>query len=308
MTGTSLITTMAARYEMDPQQFARTIRATVMPSQHTDDEFRAFMMVAYEYGLNPILRQIYAYSKKGGGINVVVSIDGWAHLVNTHPQFDGMEFSYEEQPTELGKPRDWNKPPVSCTCSMWRKDRRHPVMVTEYWGEVYRNTEPWNQYKRRMLRHKALMQCARIAFGYSGITDEDEARDVADSVKQIQQPIIVEAEALDEWAESADIPPSTGDSAPSPPSPEEPDDTAGAVAPTTAPADLRQEAIDKILVMVTDKSTNQQQKLENLTNLQPVYEDMLPADFAKTLLATAAKVAKGEQMPDKARGYLENLP
>jgi hypothetical protein len=26
-----------------------------------------------------------------------------------------------------------------------------------------------------MLRHKALIQCARVAFGFSGITDEEEA-------------------------------------------------------------------------------------------------------------------------------------
>jgi hypothetical protein len=31
--------------------------------------------------------------------------------------------------------------------------------------------------ENRMLRHKALMQCARYAFGFSGITDEDEAAD-----------------------------------------------------------------------------------------------------------------------------------
>jgi hypothetical protein len=29
--------------------------------------------------------------------------------------------------------------------------------------------------EHRMLRHKATIQCARVAFGFSGITDEDEA-------------------------------------------------------------------------------------------------------------------------------------
>lgn len=31
-----------------------------------------------------------------------------------------------------------------------------------------------------MLRHKALIQCARVAFGFSGIYDEDEARRIDD--------------------------------------------------------------------------------------------------------------------------------
>jgi hypothetical protein len=160
-------------------------------------------------------------------------------------------------------------------------------------------TDPDQQLSYYSLRAFARRWCPEVVMG---IYDTEEIRDAAMTDITPTQPI---PQSLDDWTTDSS---STGDSDPSPPSPEEPDDTAGAVAPTTAPADLRQEAIDKILVMVTDKSTNQQQKLENLTNLQPVYEDMLPADFAKTLLATAAKVAKGEQMPDKARGYLENLP
>jgi hypothetical protein len=50
--------------------------------------------------------------------------------------------------------------------------------VTEYLAECRRNTPPWNQYTRRMLRHKAFMQCVRVAFGLGGIHDEDEARDI----------------------------------------------------------------------------------------------------------------------------------
>ena len=46
MTGTILIATMAAERGMDPAQFARTLRSTVMPSEHTDEQFAAFMLVA----------------------------------------------------------------------------------------------------------------------------------------------------------------------------------------------------------------------------------------------------------------------
>jgi hypothetical protein len=67
---------------------------------------------------------------------------------------------------------------ASCTVTIYVKDRKHPVTITEFYAECHRNTQPWNQYPRRMLRHKTIMQCARIAFGLGGIYDEDEARDI----------------------------------------------------------------------------------------------------------------------------------
>jgi hypothetical protein len=63
----------------------------------------------------------------------------------------------------------------SITCRIWRKDRNRPIAVTEHLSECKRNSEPWKM-EHRMLRHKALMQCARYAFGFSGVTDEDEAQ------------------------------------------------------------------------------------------------------------------------------------
>jgi hypothetical protein len=45
-------------------------------------------------------------------------------------------------------------------------------------AECLRNTEPWQSHPQRMLRHKAFIQGARMAFGFSGIYDEDEARQI----------------------------------------------------------------------------------------------------------------------------------
>jgi hypothetical protein len=36
-----------------------------------------------------------------------------------------------------------------------------------------------------MLRHKALIQCVRVAFGFSGVYDEDDARTVAGKVYDV---------------------------------------------------------------------------------------------------------------------------
>ena len=144
----------------DPQELVETLKATAFRSNATDAQFNVLMIVANQYGLNPFTKEIYAFPDKNNGITPVVGVDGWARIINGHPQFDGMEFTSDAE---------------SCTCKIYRKDRNHPTTVTEYLEECKRNTQPWNSHPRRMLRHKAMIQAARLAFGFGGIYDEDEA-------------------------------------------------------------------------------------------------------------------------------------
>lgn len=162
----SLIATMAASYSMEPANFAATVRATCMPANSTDEEFAAFLLVAHQHKLNPVTREIYAFPKKGGGIQPIVGIDGWMTLINLHPQSDGMEF--QDHFDDKGKLS-------AITCKLYRKDRARPTEVTEYMEECKRPTEPWTKWPARMLRHKAAIQAARYAFGFAGIIDQDEA-------------------------------------------------------------------------------------------------------------------------------------
>ena len=164
----SALAVMAGKINVDPAKLHATLKATVFKGA-SDDELLALVVVANTYGLNPLLKELYAFPAKGGGIVPVVSVDGWVSMVNAHPQMDGMQF--EEHADEAGKL-------LAITCRIWRKDRNRPIEVTEHLSECKRATDPWKM-EHRMLRHKALMQCARYAFGFSGITDEDEARDIA---------------------------------------------------------------------------------------------------------------------------------
>ena len=165
----SITTEMATRYGMEPTAFEATLRATVLPRTATKEEFAAFLLIAKEYKLNPMTREIYAFPKKGGGLSFVVSVDGWANIINSHPAANGMTF--RDVITPDGKL-------VAITCQMWRKDREHPIEATEYMEECRRSgtgADAWNKWPRRMLRHKAMVQAARYAFGYAGIVDQDDA-------------------------------------------------------------------------------------------------------------------------------------
>lgn len=137
---------------------------TVIPNgKATEAQFASFLAVANEYGLNPLTKEIYAFPS-GGGIQNIVSIDGWMKIINSHPQFDGMEFDNKVSDGKV----------IAITCRMYRKDRGRPVTVTEYLSECVRNTPTWKQWPIRMLRHKAAIQAARYAFGFGGIMEEDE--------------------------------------------------------------------------------------------------------------------------------------
>jgi phage recombination protein Bet len=163
----SALNLMAGKFSVEPDKLLATLKSTVFKGA-TNDELLALVVVANEYGLNPLLKELYAFPAKGGGIVPVVSVDGWIRMCNDHPQLDGISFTEN---------RDDKGELVSSTCTIHRKDRNHPTVVTEYLSECKRATDPWKMASR-MLRHKSLIQAARVAFGFSGIHDEDEARDI----------------------------------------------------------------------------------------------------------------------------------
>ena len=87
----SLIESMAAGYNMDPNKFAATIKATCIKGQCSNEQFAAFLMVAHKHRLNPVTKEIYAFPQDGG-IQPIVSVDGWHKLANDHPAYDGVEY------------------------------------------------------------------------------------------------------------------------------------------------------------------------------------------------------------------------
>jgi phage recombination protein Bet len=173
----------------------QTLIQTVFPHGANDSppswsQLAMFMSVAQQYNLNPFILQIYAFpDKKSGGVVPIVPVDGWVTLVQRQAQHDGEKFLYH---WDDGTTTEGAVPPVTVdekqkritariaaiTAIIYRKDHTHPTEVTELYAECYRDTGPWNGMPTRLLRHKAYMQCGRIAYGLAGLYDEDEARDI----------------------------------------------------------------------------------------------------------------------------------
>lgn len=182
--GGGLIQNMSAHFNIEPQKFLEVLRGTVIKPDAqgraaTNEEIAAFMIVADKYGLNPFIREIYAFRGKGGGIVPIIPIDGWITIINRQESYQGVDFIDKLDP-ETGEL-------LAVTCRMYRSDRNHTTEVTEYMDECKRETEPWKQWPNRMLRHKAMIQAARYCFGLVGIYDEDEAERII-SVAPVSTP------------------------------------------------------------------------------------------------------------------------
>lgn len=180
-----LLNKFAQRYEMGAtaEEVSATLKQTCFKGQVSDAQMVALLIVADQYKLNPFTKELYAFPDKNNGIVPVVGVDGWARIINENPQFDGMEFAMSADGSE-------------CTCKIYRKDRSHPTSATEYMAECKRGTQPWQSHPRRMLRHKAMIQCARLAFGFAGIYDQDEAERIVERDISPGEPVEDVSDAL----------------------------------------------------------------------------------------------------------------
>lgn len=197
-TANSLVVKLADKFGVDADKLLHTLKATAFRQRDgieiTTEQLMVLLIVADTYNLNPFTKELYAYPDKNNGIIPVVSVDGWSRIVNENPAYDGVDFTYSEEMVETGK--GGKKAHAWIECALYRKDRAHPTRVREYIDEVYREPiivnrkngngtyevqTPWQTHTKRLHRHKTFIQSARIAFGFAGIYDQDEAERIIEA-------------------------------------------------------------------------------------------------------------------------------
>lgn len=179
------LSSFADKFKIDAGEMERALKSTVFRqsggNEITNEQMVMLMVVAEQHSLNPFTKEIYAFPDKNGGVVPVVGVDGWSRMINSNRHFDGMEFN---QSDSIVKENNAKNCPEWIEVVISRDDRKKPIIVREYLDECYRppfakngytNKGPWQTHTKRMLRHKAMIQGARIAFGFAGIYDEDEA-------------------------------------------------------------------------------------------------------------------------------------
>jgi phage recombination protein Bet len=262
----SALAVMASRLSVEPGKMLETLRGTCFKGA-TDAEMLALVVVANEYGLNPFLRELYAFPKKGGGIVPIVGYDGWVRIATRHPDFDGVSFAFD---------LEQDGTPISCTATLGVKGRSNPVVLTEYFDECRRDTEPWRTMPKRMLRNRTLVQAIRMAFGISGIVDEDEAGTIIDVTPQPAP-------------EAAPEPPRRGRPPGSKNKPQEPTESTPAPAAASTPQQRLADALGAFEITAADFSA----WAEAAGHIEAPIADWpeLPAEIAERLLRVAKTVA-----------------
>ena len=175
-----IVTRSVLRSGLSYESFVKVLIQSALSrlSIWTQADLERLLMMAERLKLDPLNNEIYAIetqvdTSKKSHIVLVVGVDGWSKVVNSHPEFDGMRF-IESEPGD-------DELPLYFECTIFRKDRKIATSVREYMYEAHTNQGPWLTHPRRMLRHKAMIQCARICFGLSGVYDPDEAQRITSS-------------------------------------------------------------------------------------------------------------------------------
>ena len=103
----SALTSLAGRLQVNSESLKTTLKATVCKGMKnrdgsyrplTNEEFIAFVVVANNYQLNPLIKEIYAYpDTKSGGIIPVVSTDGWNSLMLRNCNYKTHSYRFAEK-------------------------------------------------------------------------------------------------------------------------------------------------------------------------------------------------------------------
>lgn len=117
------------------------------------------LRLANKYQLDPLSDEVSLLQGQDQTYQAFITIDGWSKLINLHPQYAGMSL---RDSTEL-----INGIPTWMECTIYRNDRILPIVIKEYFEEVRTDHPSWQQMPRRMLRHRVIQQCARLAFNIS---------------------------------------------------------------------------------------------------------------------------------------------
>ena len=134
------------------------------------------LRLARQYNLDPLKEEILL-TRYEDRWQTSISIDGWIKLIHRHPSYAGITFRESIENNE--------GLPLWIECTIYRSDNAMPTTVREYLSEAINDTDIWRKMPRRMLRHKAMQQCARVAIGISPPELQNEtpvAQDNNDSI------------------------------------------------------------------------------------------------------------------------------
>lgn len=156
----------------------------------TDDEFKLMIHLSKEYGLNILQKHIWLIKFGNAPALIFVGRDGFLDIAHRSGYFDGMETTIEtvNEPFSVTyTDTTWvNNKPVKkpktvnfenqfiATCTIYRKDTKHPIKVSVYESEYSTGRDNWFTKRRTMIGKVAESQALRKGFSVSGVYAPEE--------------------------------------------------------------------------------------------------------------------------------------
>lgn len=174
------------------------------PETVTTGDVLVLMTAANHYNLDPFMREIYACINDYGRYEPVVTVAGWSKVINRQANFGCVQFRYAPNTLKVETSQEC---PEWIECEIYTKGYERPTVVREYLIDNYRNTTWWDNSTARQLRHKALIQGGRLAFGLTGIADADEVSLPKPArVKKSGPAAVAKLDAVKDSAEKSAVP------------------------------------------------------------------------------------------------------
>lgn len=141
---------------------------------------KQFLAVAGTYGLNPWKREVYAVTfktKNGVEMSIVTGYETYIKRAEANPNYDGydIEFKGGFERKNITKQGDYGpytvselvpNGDVSCICTVYRKDRSHPIREEVFFDEYDQKNSMWKSKPRTMLKKVAIVSAFRKAFPF----------------------------------------------------------------------------------------------------------------------------------------------
>ena len=132
------------------------LQAFGLASQLTKQEVSQFVEIAKAFNLNPFKREVYCLPYGHGDsrrLSIIVGYEVYLKRADQNPAFDGYTTEFG---TENGS--------LTCTCTVYRKDRKIPTSQTVSMKEYNTGKSLWVTKPRTMLEKVAIATAFRRAF------------------------------------------------------------------------------------------------------------------------------------------------
>lgn len=149
-----------------------------------DNEFKLLIYMSKKYRLDILTKQIWCVKFAGKPAQIYSGRDGFLEVAQGYSVFDGME-TILQIVNEPFKVTYWDKETkkqgtfgrdfqYAATCTVYRKDRSHPISVMVYESEYTTGRNLWVTKPRTMIGKVAESQCLRKSFSISGLYSPEE--------------------------------------------------------------------------------------------------------------------------------------